>query len=77
MEKKKNSKKTNKTCAILYYCAAVCGYLSAALNFWGRNSVSTGVMWFCIGSMWVCLGSVYVSRMRREKDGNTDADSGN
>lgn len=60
--------KKEKICAILYYTAAVLFYLTAAINIFGGNDTSTGVVWLCLGSTFLCLGSVWLNKMKKKDE---------
>ena len=60
--------KKEKICAILYYNAAVFFYLAAAINIFGGNDTSMGVVWLCLGSTFLCLGSVWLNKTKKKDE---------
>ncbi len=64
--KNKDNKK-NKTVAILNYFTSLCFYIVAIINF-VKGSISTGVVFLCLGSTFLCLGSVYLNKDKENKD---------
>ena len=60
--------KKEKICAILYYTAAVFFYLAAAINIFGGNDTSMGVVWLCLGSTFLCLGSVWLNKTKKKDE---------
>ena len=68
MKKKKNNK---KSMVIIYYACAVAFYALAALNLFGEETRTMGVIWLCMGSTFLCLGSVFKNK---NKDNGDKAD---
>lgn len=54
-----NQPKLSKFCAIIYYIAAIFGFINAEIDF-SNSAASRGVMWLCFGIALLCLGSYYL-----------------
>ncbi len=64
---KNEDNKNNKIVAVLYYCTSLCFYIVAIIIF-ARGSISTGIVFLCLGSTFLCLGSVYLNKDKEDKD---------
>ncbi len=64
---KNEDNKKNKTVAILNYFTSICFYI-VAIMILVKGSISTGVVFLCLGSTFLCLGSVYLNKNKENKD---------
>ena len=53
---------SSKTKGILFYIAAICGYVAALVFFVFVKNRAIGAMWLCIASSDILLGNMWVKR---------------
>ena len=61
--------KAKKFTSLLYYIAACCFYIVAAIKFFGDGDSNSGVVWLSLGSAMLCLGTVW---FKKTKTDNSD-----
>ena len=60
--------KKEKICAILFYIAAFCFYMTAMIIFVSHSYNSNWIVFLCLGSTMLCLGSVWLSKLNKSEE---------
>jgi len=61
---------SEKTCSLLFYFAAVCFFIAAAIGF--INDEGIPVFQLCLGAVFLCIGSLTVVRSKKKADASEE-----